>query len=167
MVPFPSAHGDHHPTKTNMLTTEFPEFESIVRRLEKVFSKKIDDETMQAYWGALKDLRLGVFRGFAERHERFGRFFPKPSELRAKEDKLPNVPGGKDDADFRAAEAMCVRNLEALRGVGEFDAELRLRKLDRLIATEHPSTPAYAMALNEWREARGLHVSDKEWGVVR
>lgn len=150
-----------------MLATEFPEFEAIVRRLEKVFAKKIDDDTIQAYWGALKDLQLGVFRKFAERHERYGKFFPKPSELRAKEDKLPSVSGGKEDTDFKAAEARAVRNLEAVRGLGDFDAELRLRKLDRLIATEHPGTPAYALALNEWREARGLHVSDKEWGVAR
>lgn len=98
-----------------MLASEFSEFEAIIRRLEKVFAKKIDDETMQAYWGALKDQTLAVFTRFAERHERYGKFFPKPSELRAKEDKLPEVQGGKDDATFRQGEESAIRNLEDLR----------------------------------------------------
>jgi hypothetical protein len=98
-----------------MLASEFPQFETVVRRLEKVFSKKIDDETMQAYWGALKDQHLATFKRFADRHERYGKFFPKPFELRAKEDKLPEVQGGKDDATFREGEERAIKRLEKLR----------------------------------------------------
>lgn len=96
-----------------MMAAEFAQFETAIRRLEKLFSKKIDDDTMQAYWRSLKDLALPVFIRFVERHEKYGKFFPKPSELRAKEDKLPPVAG--NDADFKAAEMRCIIHLEQLR----------------------------------------------------
>lgn len=95
-----------------MLASEFAEFESIVRRLEKIFTKKLDDETIQAYWGALKDLSLATFRRFAERHEKHGKFFPKPSELRPKEDKLPPV---SDATSMRSHDEIAIRRLEELR----------------------------------------------------
>jgi hypothetical protein len=95
-----------------MLASEFPEFEVAIRRLEKIFTKKLDDETMQAYWGALKDQHLATFKRFVERYERYGKFFPKPSDLRAKEDKLPPV---EDHNSLRAAEDLTIRNLEDLR----------------------------------------------------
>lgn len=135
-----------------MLASEFPEFEACVRRLEKVFTKKIDDETMQAYWGALKDQQLGVFKRFAERHERHGKFFPKPADLRAKEDKLPEVPGGKEDASFKDGEARCIRNLEELRKLdpAAHRREVGRRQIDRILATQHPGSSLYEAALNEW-----------------
>lgn len=98
-----------------MMAAEFAQFETAIRRLEKMFGKNLDDETMQAYWRSLKDLQLPVFIRFVERHEKYGRFFPKPSELRAKEDKLPSVAGGRDEADFKAAERRCIENLEEMR----------------------------------------------------
>lgn len=139
-----------------MLASEFPEFESVVRRLEKVFAKKIDDDTMQAYWGALKDQQLITFKRFAERHERYGKFFPKPADLRSKEDKLPEVPGGKDDAGFKDGEARCIRYLEELRkrDPEEHRREVGRRQLDRILATQHPGTSLYEAALNEWRPTR-------------
>lgn len=106
-----------------MLASEFAEFELIVRRLEKIFAKKLDDETIQAYWGALKDQSLAVFRRFAERHEKHGKFFPKPSELRPKEDKLPPV---EDRNSLRAAEDLAIRNLEDLR---QKDPETWLKRM--------------------------------------
>jgi hypothetical protein len=95
-----------------MLASEFAEFESIVRRLEKIFTKKLDDETIQAYWGALKDQSLATFRRFAERYEKHGKYFPKPSELRPREDKLPPV---SDANSLRMLEDQSIRSLEELR----------------------------------------------------
>jgi hypothetical protein len=136
-----------------MIAAEFQQFETAIRRLEKLFSKKIDDETIQAYWRSLKDLQLPVFVRFVERHEKYGKFFPKPSELRAKEDKLPDVAGGKDDAAFKEAEARCIRNLEELRkaDLEEHRREVGRRQLDRIIATQHPGSSLYEAALNEWK----------------
>jgi len=38
-----------------------------------------------------------------------------------------------------------------------------MRKLDRLVATTQEGHPAYARILCEWREARGVHVGEREW----
>lgn len=98
-----------------MMAADFPHFENTIRRLEKLFSKKIDDEVIQSYWRALKDLSLAQFQRFAERHEKIGKFFPKPFELRPKEEKAPVERDSKSDADFKAAERRCIENLEELR----------------------------------------------------
>ena len=108
-----------------MLAIEFPEFETIVRRLEKIFAKKLDDETIQAYWTALKDQSLATFRRFAERHERHGKFFPKPSELRPKEDKLPAV---SDTSSLRQHEEDAIRRLEDLRQKDPVEWERQVAK---------------------------------------
>jgi len=97
-----------------MQATEFADFEIIIRRFEKVFNKAIDDETMRAYWGALKDQPLPLFRKLADDHIRTGKFFPKPVELRPKTEKK-FVRDAAADAAFREAENTTIRNLEALR----------------------------------------------------
>lgn len=151
-----------------MLTTDFPIFEEVIRRLEKIFAKEIDDGTMQGYWGALKDQPLAVFRRLAEHHTRNGKFFPKPFELRPKEERGV-VRDAAGDATFQEGEARCIRNLEDLR-VREPDGwlkEVQLRKLDRLIAITHPGVPGYQQLLNDWRDARGIHVGDKERAEAR
>lgn len=140
-----------------MLSAEFPQFEHEIRRLEKLFGKRdLDDELIQVYWGALKDLQFPVFKRFVERHEKYGKFFPKPSELRGKEDKLPEVKGGKDDATFKQCEALCIRNLEALkaRDPAAHRREVRLRQLDRLLATEHPGSSIFEAAQHESHDLR-------------
>jgi hypothetical protein len=97
-----------------MQTSDLPIFEEIIKRLEKVFGKEIDDETMEAYWGALKDQPLAMFRKLADHHIRNGKFFPKPFELRPKEERGVVRDKTSDDA-FREAEDRCIRNLEELR----------------------------------------------------
>jgi hypothetical protein len=150
-----------------MLTNDLPAFEETIKRLEKIFGKELDDETMQAYWGALKDQSLATFNRLAEHHVRNGKFFPKPFELRPKEDR-GLVRDATADGAFQQAEARCIANLEELRRQNptKWAAEVRLRKLDRVIATEPQHTPTYARALCEWREARNIHVGDKEWAEV-
>lgn len=139
-----------------MLAADFPKFEIEVRRLEKLFGKAIDNDVIQSYWFALKDQQFEVFQKFVQRHERHGRFFPKPSELRAKEDRLPEVPGGKEDSSFKDGEARCIRNLEELRGSDSegHRREVGKRQLDRIIATQHPGSSLYEAALNEWHSQR-------------
>lgn len=134
-----------------MQTSEFPQFEAALRRLQKVFTKSIDDEMVQSYWSALKDQKLPVFLRFVERHERHGKFFPKPAELRSKEDKLPEIAGGKDDATFRDGEARCIRNLEELNRIDPEAHRLDVgrRQLDRILATQHQGSSLYEAAYNE------------------
>lgn len=136
-----------------MLAAEYAQFEAEIRRLEKFFERResLDDELIAAYWTALKDLPLPVFKRFCERHEKFGKYFPKPADLRAKEDKLPNVEGGKDDGPFQEGEARCIRYLEELRKKDpeEHRREVGRRVLDRILATQHPGSSMYEAALNE------------------
>jgi hypothetical protein len=142
-----------------MQAAEFAQFEMLIRRMEKIFARKpLDDETMQSYWSALKDQSLAVFRKFVERHEKYGKFFPKPMDLRAKPDKLPEVQGSKDDATFKEGEARCIRYLEELKrkDEGAWRQEIGLRHLDRLVATEHPGSSLYEAALSEWHQLRAL-----------
>jgi hypothetical protein len=151
-----------------MLTSDLPEFEAIIESCEKVFGKELDDDTVRVYWDALKDLSLATFRRLAEHHIRNGKFFPKPFELRPKEERGV-VRDAAGDASFREAEARCVANLEDLRrrDPAQWSARVSLAKLDRLIATTHESHPGYQHILNEWRAARGIHVGQKELEAAR
>lgn len=147
-----------------MLTADFPAFEAEIRRLEKIFGKALDDEGIQIYWGALKDQSLAQFKRFVVSHEKGGKFFPKPFELRAKEERAGVVRDAAADASFKSGEARCIRNLEELRreNPDKWLVEVRMRKLDRLIAITDPSDLGYQEILNAWRRARGIHVGPNE-----
>lgn len=141
-----------------MMAADFARFETVVRRMEKLFGKKIDDESMQSYWRALKDQSLQQFERMADKHERYGRFFPKPAELRPKDDAgVAVVRSGKMEAEFKEGEALCVRNLQDIgEGCEEWVHEVRLRRADRLMATVHESDPTYPIIKREWLTLRGL-----------
>jgi hypothetical protein len=151
-----------------MYPTDFELFTGLLRQLSEVFSKKLSDEMVQAYWGALKDQPLPIVRRLADQHTRYQKFFPKPFELRPKEER-PVSRDAKADADFKFAEARCIANLEDLRrkDPDRWQSHVRMGKLDRLIATTHESHPAYQGILNEWRQARGIHVGVKEIEAAR
>lgn len=146
-----------------MIAAEFSEFESIIRQLEKVFGKKVDDETVRAYWNALKDQSLATVRRHAEEYLKRNKFFPKPFELRPREERKL-VRDAAADAAFKEAEERCIRSLEQLKrqDVSEWRKRVNLGRLDRLIATTHESHPAYQQILNDWRDARGIHVGESE-----
>jgi len=96
-----------------MLASEFTEFESMMRRFEKIFGKSIDDETMQLYFNSLREVPMGILRKKAEEYLKRAKFFPKPVDLRPK-DAAP-VRDAADDAAFKQAEEQAIRNLEELR----------------------------------------------------
>lgn len=143
-----------------MIAADFPRFEAILRRMEKLYAKKLDDELIQVYWHALRDLSLMHFERFAERHEKFGKFFPKPTELRPRDEVASSVSRTPAmDAAFRESERMCVLNLERLRSVDpdKWKVEVAMRKLDRTLAVTDDSSPIYAVALVEWQALRKQH----------
>lgn len=86
---------------------DFDDFSDVIRRMCVVFGKKATDELVNSYWDALKDLTLPIVRRCAENHARFGKFFPKPSELRPKDDTPQSV---KEDKGFEAAVQENIRN---------------------------------------------------------
>lgn len=93
---------------------DFAEFSALLARLAEIYPKKITDETVQAYWGALKDQSIATITRLANQHAKFSKFFPKPFELRPKDDK-PALSDPKTDGAFREAEDRAIRNLEDLR----------------------------------------------------
>lgn len=90
-----------------MLVAEFADFEALLRKHSQVYSKKLTDEMVQGYWEALKDLALPTVRRCGDNHLRYSKFFPKPMELRPRDDNPKSV---KEDHAFNASIAENIRN---------------------------------------------------------
>lgn len=90
---------------------DFEGFATLMRRVAAVYSKKLTDDVIQGYWIALKDQSLVTITELANTHTRYGKFFPKPNELRPKDDKPEPTPDGK----FEEGEKRAMSNLEELR----------------------------------------------------
>jgi hypothetical protein len=93
-----------------MLAAEYPDFESLLKKNSQVFSKKLTDEMVQGYWESLKDLSLSTVTRCAANHMRYSKFFPKPSELRPKDEAPKSV---KDEGAHNAAMERSVASWEA------------------------------------------------------
>jgi hypothetical protein len=93
-----------------MLAAEFPEFESLLKKNSQVFSKKLTDEMVQGYWESLKDLSLSTVTRCAANHMRFAKFFPKPSELRPKDEAQTSV---KDEGRQKALVELSIASWDA------------------------------------------------------
>ena len=148
-----------------MQRPDFADFRALLDRCAEVYGKpKPSDGLIEAYWAALLDLNFALVKRCAEAHLKHGKFFPKPAELRPKEDKPQSVMDPKADAAFREGEARAIRNLEELRRQDSeaWRKEVRVRHLDRLIATLPQGSAAYEVARIQWLDARGLHVGAGE-----
>lgn len=95
-----------------MLAEDFVRFEKAIRGLEFTYGKKISDEAMQQYWRALKDLPFDQVSERIQTHTRYAKFFPKPVELRPKEDRPKEIV---PDGAFIDGERRAAANLEELR----------------------------------------------------
>lgn len=69
----------HSPDKRN--------FDQLMDTLGETFGKPVTDLMKQTYWMALKDQPWEVVEVCAKSHSRYGKFFPKPAELRPKGEK--------------------------------------------------------------------------------
>lgn len=69
----------HSPDKRN--------FDQLMDTLGETFGKPVTDLMKQSYWMALKDQPWEVVEVCAKSHSRYGKFFPKPAELRPKGEK--------------------------------------------------------------------------------
>lgn len=97
-----------------MLAEDFQRFETAIRKLEDIYSKKITDDAVRAFWLALKDLPFQQVSERIDAHIRYAKFFPKPVELRPKEER-PKEKDATFDAAFREAERLANERLEGLR----------------------------------------------------
>lgn len=94
-----------------MHASDFESFRGILDRCADVFGKpKPADELVQSYWHALKDQTIGTVKECSERHARYGKFFPKPFELRPRDEgpKNTSAEDAAKEAAFRAARARCM-----------------------------------------------------------
>lgn len=96
-----------------MYAQDFDRFRKVMDTLAELFAKpKLSDDAMGAYWEALKDLHIAVVEREAKSHGRYGKFFPKPVELRPKTEKAPEP---QDEKAINESAQECERNWEKLR----------------------------------------------------
>jgi hypothetical protein len=119
----------------SMYSTDADQFHAALDSLGLVFGKIVTNELRTLYWDALKDLPLSTVQRCAALHTRYAKFFPKPRELRPKDD-VPK-PEARDpralreferQADARCAELRVKSPEEWLRQVRPKVMELGLAK---------------------------------------
>lgn len=85
-----------------MQVGDFDEFDALLKQLSEVFGKQLTDTLARSYWEALKDLPLPTICRYADKHIRHGKYFPKPYELRPREDvkgdESPAAKAAHDEA---------------------------------------------------------------------
>lgn len=151
-----------------MHASDRDEFFALLDQLAEVFGKpKLDDVKSQAYWRALRDLPLATIRRCAESHQRFGKFFPKPVELRPREDKPPIEASPRHEAELRAAIAYNRATWEELRRQDPegYTYEHGMAVAARAMATTEEGSPIYAQALAEFNHH--LDSRTAAWDRVR
>jgi hypothetical protein len=128
-------------------------FSQLLTQLHTVFGgNKPDQDTVNAYWSALKDLPFSTLQAVAQQHLRYGKFFPKPMELRPREDRAPRMTESDSEA-LKAAQEQRNRDLDWERVLDPISFALRynegfsLRRLGEL----REGDPDYAAALREYR----------------
>jgi hypothetical protein len=67
-------------------TPDFDRFRKLMTETARALPPKdpLDDAMIQAYWNALKDLPIEIVEACQKSWMRYGKWFPKPSELRPK-----------------------------------------------------------------------------------
>lgn len=172
-----------------MIKADLPEFQLLLDRCARVLGPLadwIDPETkakltrppadvVDAYWSALKDLPLDVFRRSIESHLKRGKWFPRPFQLRPKDDggdRMPLSADGTRSCHLAMLELARTdpANYGRLPGIfetnrqnwSEFRAqdpelaeiEFMIAQWGRLLVTERFESPQYAEAVREDRRAR-------------
>lgn len=151
-----------------MHTVDRDQFFALLDTCADVFGKpKLDDIKAQVYWRALRDLPFERVKHGVDMHLRFGKFFPKPSELRPKGDKPPLERSAIQDADLHAAEKYNRRTWELLRAQDPTrdEYEIGIARAARAMAGLDESSPVYAQALCEYR--RWMDARNVAWEAVR
>lgn len=139
---------------------DFENFRALLNSLATTFGKKPpDDIQVQAYWNALRDLPYELVEQGARHHTRYGKFYPKPVELRPKDER----PGGGPalDTAFRSATETAKRN--AQRDMASEDRLIRAKARDALLTRRlidmDPQHPAYEATRREFLAAADEYVA--------
>lgn len=139
---------------------DFEPFRAHLNSLAGIFGKKpLEDAQVQAYWAALKDLPFELVERAVRHHTRYGKFYPKPSELRPKDDKPSGAPETGDvigQAD-RAAERWADRVRADQNPLAH--AALQDAAWSRKLVATDESHPAYREILRQSRAAADRHLA--------
>lgn len=139
---------------------DFDRFRALLNNLASMYGRKPpDDELLQSYWRALRDLPLELVEQGVQYHMRYGKHFPRPVELRPRDDKPTGAPEGGDSIALadRAAE----RWAERVRGADDplQQAALQEAAWARKLTTTDESHPAYREILRLARLAADRHLA--------
>lgn len=69
-----------------MLSSEYAAFEIELLQVAKLYSKTLEDDLVEMYWQSLKDLPFDLVKARLKSYVKRGKFFPKPAEIRPKDD---------------------------------------------------------------------------------
>ena len=149
--------------------------QTFVRVLDEqaaIFGKpKPTDELIQTYWRALKDLSLQTVQDCATRHSRYGKFFPKPVELRPREDKPPGGDSAEGEAKFRSADARSRESWDAMRRENPAEQARLLRSAAiarlELLHPEGHSRHAEVKRLGDEDALEHLRWRESQWTAIK
>lgn len=138
---------------------DFENFRGLLNSLATTFGKKPpDDVQVQAYWAALRDLPYELVEQGARHHTRFGKFYPKPVELRPRDDKPGGAPESRNTLDDAERDAERWRERVQASGDPLQYAALQDAAWSRKLATTDDRHPAYAETLRQARLAADRHL---------
>lgn len=75
-----------------MLQSEHEAFTGLMENLSVIFKRDVDEQMIALFWDALKDQPFTKVRLQVEKHIRYGKHFPRPSELREPPRKAEPAP---------------------------------------------------------------------------
>lgn len=152
-----------------MRASEADEFDAMLKDWADTLCKKLEPNVAKSYWNALKDLPLATIRRRGDEHVKRNKFFPKPCELRPRDEKPePSVEANKSAQDFRVAEQRCVRNCDDMLVVDPLGTKWLV--LDAYVARievqEDPRSIAYAEKMEFARSACERLLSESDDAVI-
>ena len=126
-------------------------FTQLMHQLGEVFDKVVSPKQIDLYWNALRDLPWEIVEACAQGHMRFGKFFPKASELRPKGDKPPEPT---DHKALDASDKLVIAAWEDMRKTDprRYWLEFERAYLARLDFRFAPGSPEHVTAAQRCKD---------------
>lgn len=135
-----------------MAPNESEPFGNLLKSLRATFGgQPLTQAEIEVYWHALKDVPFSVVQRVAAQHVRYGKFFPKPVELRPREERAPAMTESGDDG--KAAEAKLLNRMDWDRvdAPVAFAVAFNIAHCAKQLVGLVEGQPGYAEALREYR----------------
>jgi hypothetical protein len=139
---------------------DWDRFRTLLNNLAAIYGKKPpEDGLLQAYWQALRDLPIELVEQAAAYHQRYGKHFPRPVELRPRDDKPGGAPESRNTLDDGERLAERWRERATASGDPLALAALQDAAWARRLATTDESHPAYRETMRMARLAADRHMA--------